>query len=176
MSWLTQITTAEQKAAVEAYQETSCTQERSGAYRSGEGQDRRIHRRLCDQSGERRESADLDRRLCAWPVTVQARSWRFPAMMSATGNSRSSSICRSSKSCKAEMLRRKLMQAMATHVNSDFLNGLNNEAGDCEDDRMAGGRTAKAKAKSPTVCATGCSAASAIGASRFRSFILRTAR
>ncbi len=40
-------------------------QERPGAHRAGEGQDRRLHRRLRDQSGQRRAHPDLDRRLRA---------------------------------------------------------------------------------------------------------------
>ena len=39
------------------------------------------------------------------------------------------------------------MQAMARMSIPDFLNGLNNEEAIAQDDRMAGSRTAKAKAK-----------------------------
>ena len=40
-------------------------EERSRADGTGEGEDRRLHRRVCDQSGQRRANPDLDRRLRA---------------------------------------------------------------------------------------------------------------
>ena len=46
------IVTEEQWPAVREYRERDGAQERSGAHRSSEGKDRRLHRRLRDQSGE----------------------------------------------------------------------------------------------------------------------------
>ena len=47
-------------------------QKRLGAHRTGQGKDRRVHRRLRHQSRQRREDSDLDCRLCAG----QLRHWR----------------------------------------------------------------------------------------------------
>ena len=56
-----EITTPEQRDAVDRIQSRRRRQERPGTHRTGEGKNRRVHRRLCDQSGQRRTIPDLDR-------------------------------------------------------------------------------------------------------------------
>ena len=57
------ITTPERQDAVAAYREAGGQQERPRPHRSGQDQDRRLHRRLRDQSGEQPTDSHLDRRL-----------------------------------------------------------------------------------------------------------------
>ena len=59
------LTTPAQQAAVDAYCAGGGEQERSGADGTRQRQDRRLHRFLRDQSGQRRADPDLDRRLRA---------------------------------------------------------------------------------------------------------------
>ena len=59
------LTTPEQRAAVEAYRERAATHGPGRRARSDEGEDRRLHRRLRAQPGDRRAHPDLDRRLRA---------------------------------------------------------------------------------------------------------------
>ena len=54
-----------QRETVEAYRTQVAAQERPRSQAETQGQDRRLHRRVRDQSGERREDPDLDRRLRA---------------------------------------------------------------------------------------------------------------
>ena len=63
--WSTRITTPEQRAAVEAVPGRGRAQERPGAHRAGQEEDRRLHRRLRHQPGQQRDDPDLDRRLRA---------------------------------------------------------------------------------------------------------------
>ncbi len=79
---------AEQRTAVRDVSRKHCAQERPRAHRAGEGKDRRLHRRVRDQSGQRRAHPDLDRRLRPASATAPARSWPCRRTTSATGNSR----------------------------------------------------------------------------------------
>ena len=67
---------------------------RSRTHRSREGKDRRLHRRVRDQSGERRDDSDLDRRLRADGLRHRRDHGRARRTTSAIWNSRASSICR----------------------------------------------------------------------------------
>ena len=59
------LTTDERRDAVRAYQDTGPASERDRAPGDRQGEDRRLHRRLRDQSRQRRARADLDQRLRA---------------------------------------------------------------------------------------------------------------
>ncbi len=62
---MAEITTDEQRAAVEAYVAEARAENRPRPHRPGQGQDRRLHRRLRRQPGQRRADPDLGRRLRA---------------------------------------------------------------------------------------------------------------
>ncbi len=57
------ITSEAQRPSVETYRQAAATQERPRPHRPGQDQDRRLHRGLCDQSGQRPVDPRLDRRL-----------------------------------------------------------------------------------------------------------------
>ena len=59
------LTTPEQADGGPRVLRTGGPQERSRPHRSGQGKDRRLHRLVCDQSGQRRGDSDLGRRLRA---------------------------------------------------------------------------------------------------------------
>ena len=63
-----------------------------------QGQDRRLHRRVRDQPGERRADPDLDRRLRADGLRHRRDHGRARRTTSATSSSRRSSTCRSARS------------------------------------------------------------------------------
>ncbi len=100
-----QITTPEQRAAVEAYREHGRAQERPRAHRAGEGKDRRLHRRVRDQPGQRTSaSRSGSPTTCSW-ATAPARSWPCRRTTSATWSSRRSSTCRSASRRAAQTRR-----------------------------------------------------------------------
>ena len=59
------LTTPDRKAAVEAYRNKACDEKRSRPHRFGQRKNRRVHRGLRHQPGQRRKDSDLDRRLRA---------------------------------------------------------------------------------------------------------------
>ena len=72
-------------------------QERPRPHRPGQGKDRRVHRLVRHQSGQRRGDSDLGGRLRADQLRHRARSWPCRPTTPATSSSPSSSICRSSR-------------------------------------------------------------------------------
>ena len=114
IKWVDEITTPEQKASSASLQRTSSAQERPGADGPGEGEDGRLHRRVCHQSGQRRDACRSGSPIMCWQATVRARSWRFRGTTSATGSSRRSSTCRSSRSSRAGICPRKPIPATAS--------------------------------------------------------------
>ena len=73
-------------------------QERPRAHRAGQEEDRRLHRRVRDQPGQRRADPDLDRRLRADELRHRRDHGRARRTTSATSSSPRSSTCRSSPS------------------------------------------------------------------------------
>ena len=60
------------------------------------GEDRRLHRRVRHQPGQRRSRSRSSSPTTCWPATAPAPSWRCPGRTSGTGSSPRSSTCRSS--------------------------------------------------------------------------------
>ena len=88
----------EQRASRRRPTRRKSPRKRPRTHGTGQGEDRRLHRRLRHQSGQRATNPDLDRRLRAASATAPAPSWRCPATTRATSNSPRSSTCRSSRS------------------------------------------------------------------------------
>ena len=73
--------------AVEAYQQQAAAQERPRAHRAGQDEDRRLHRRVRDQPGQRRADSRSGSPTTCWPATAPARSWPCRRTTSATSSS-----------------------------------------------------------------------------------------
>ncbi len=100
---------------------------RPGAHRAGQGQDRRLHRRVRHQSRERQEDPRLDRGLRPDRATARAPSWPCPATTSATSSSQGSSDCPSSRWSPRTGVRYELAAAEPEDgiaVNSGEFDGL----------------------------------------------------
>ena len=78
-------------ARSQTYRRAGRREVRSRTHRTGEGEDRRLHRRLRDQSGQRRTDPDLDRRLRADGLRHRRDHGRARRTTSATSSSRASS-------------------------------------------------------------------------------------
>ena len=87
MSSSTRLLLTEQRAAVAAYRERVAPDGRRGA-QSGEGKDRRLHRRVRHQSGDVGRASRSGSPTMCWPSTAPARSWRCRRTTSATSSSR----------------------------------------------------------------------------------------
>ena len=168
---------------------TGGAQKRSGPHRSGQGKDRRVHRLVCDQSGQRRGDSDLGGRLRADQLRHRARSWPCPPTTPAISSSPSSSICRSSRwSIRARCpdLRERrwdcpfsnrddLLAGRVAFIADGTVDQLRplqrpDHAGVQEENRRRSCRQrASAAARSTTNSAIGSSAGSISGASRSRS-------
>ena len=155
-------------------------QERLRAHRAGQDEDRRVHRGVRDQPGERRARSRSGSPTTCWRATAPGRSWPCPATTSATSSSPSSSTCRSSRSCSRRDEWLKKTEQHAGQPDGAVLSRRASRStparstacrrrGEGEDHRLAGGAAASARGGSTTSCATGCSAGSATGASRSRS-------
>ena len=82
--------------AVRRYREFAAQKTRARAPGRGQGEDRRVHRRVRDQPRQRRaRSRSSSPTTCSW-ATAPGRSWRCPRTTSATSSSPASSTCRSS--------------------------------------------------------------------------------
>ena len=159
---------------------------RARAHRPRQGEDRRLHRRLRLQPALNRRSArahpDLGRRLRARRATAPARSWPCPATTSATASSRETfdlpivagraAAAASGSTDGARFTGDGIARQLAAPSTACRRRGR-----EANDDR-AGSRSSGTgkRARRTTGCATGCSRASATGASRSRSCTSRTAR
>ena len=166
--------TPEQRGGDRRLSRRGVAQERPRAHRAAEGQDRRLHRRLRHQSGERRaRSRSGSPTTCSW-ATARARSWPCPAHDErdcefATKFSLPIDPQVVQPPAEASTVRARLASATARVINTGFLNGLTRRASEGRDDRVARARGQRRSAASTTSCATGCSRGSATGASRSRS-------
>ena len=158
-------------------------------------QDGRVHRQLRHQPGHRPRHPDLDRRLRADGLRHRGDHGRAVRATSATSSSPGSSGSTSRRSSDrptsgsppAASSRRSTPTAgrrrsSATRRTSTRpTTSSTSTASDVgrsrrrRDQRLAGGQRASARRRSPTSCATGCSAASGTGASRSRSSTTSTA-
>ena len=146
-----QLTTAEQRAAVAEISRTGRREIRSRADRSGEGKNRRLHRRLRDQSGQRRTHPDLDRRLRADGLRHRRDHGRARRTTSAIWSSRANSICRSCRSFRRRAKRRRNRSASLDDgiaINSPLIDGLPTPEAKDENHRVAGGTGTRPRASS----------------------------
>ena len=141
------------------YVEQADGQARRGA-RGGRGEDRRLHRPLRGQPGDRRADPGLGRRLRADGVRHRRDHGRARRTTSATARSPSATSCRSCRSIDEET---------GVLVNSGQFSGLPVEEAQARDRRVARASAAAAGRRSASGCATGASRASATGAARSRS-------
>ena len=73
-------------------------QVRFGTHGTGQGKDRRLHRRLRHQSRQPAKKFRFGSRITSSPATAPARSWLCPRTIRAISSSPPNLICRSSKS------------------------------------------------------------------------------
>ena len=143
--------------------EQAARQTRDRAHQRRAREDRRLHRRLCHQPGQRRAHPDLDRRLRPDRATAPARSWPCRRTTSATSSSpRSIGLPIIAVVISSPMARRPSRWTAAYHrgdgmmVNSGPFNGIAQHARRSRKvDRLAGGAGLAASARSTTACATG---------------------
>ena len=146
-------------------------QERPRTDRAGQGQDRRLHRGVRDQPGQRRNDPDLDRRLRAGRLRHRRDHGRARRTTSATTSSPRSS---GSRSCRSSGRRRRQQRRAGRGVHRRrrgrqlrLPRRPAHRRGQADHHALARGSAGSARAPSTTGCATGCSRASATGASRF---------
>ena len=150
-------------------------QDRARAPGRGQAEDRRVHRRVRDQPGERRADPDLRRRLRARRLRHRGDHGRARARTSATWSSPRSSTSRSSAPSSRQPAST-ATRSSATGPRSTAASSTASTSPRPRRGSSSGSRsTSSARARSPTSCATGCSAASATGASRSRSSTTTTA-
>ncbi len=168
-----ELTTPAQRAAVDGVSGRGAPQERPRADRSGEGQDRRLHRRDGDQPGHRPADPDLDRRLRAGELRHRRHHGRAGARRARLRLRQASSRCRSFRSSRPPTATRARPGRRRSPTKAWPSTRARSTA--CRRPRPSGPspaisrRAASARAPSATGCATGCSRASATGASRSRS-------
>ncbi len=152
----------------------------------GQGQDRRLHRRVRHQPGQRRADPGLHRRLRADGLRHRRDHGRPGARPAATSRSRAPSSCRSAASSSrptaaAPTPRRGTTPSSRTTRRSSTPPTTTSPWTAWASPRPRRGSPsgwrsrASARAPSTSGCATGCSAASATGASPSRSSTTRTA-
>ena len=181
------LTTAAQRQAVERYRRSGRRKKRSRPHRSGQAEDGSLHRVLCAQPASTAKKFRFGSPITCSSATGPAQSWPCRPTTCATGNSRSSSICRLSLSSKPpgrDTSRRGKNRRVArtvdgrketpfagqgTAINSGTYDGTADGRVQKTDHARPGDRPVSAEARSITGCATGSSAASTIGASPSRS-------
>ena len=162
--------------AVAAYRARGRGQDRGGAHRRRQGQDRRLHRRVRDQPGQRRARSRSSSPTTCWPATAPARSWRCPARTSGTGTfAEAFDLPVDPHRRDARGLRGRLHRRRAGDQLASFLDGLGVAEAKAAMIAWLEEQRPRHAAPPPTGCATGCSAGSATGASRSRSSTTRPA-
>ena len=125
------------------YQRIRREQERPGTHRTGQGKNRRLHRRLRHQSGERRDASRSGSPTTCSRATAPARSWPCRRTTSATSNSRSKFNLPDRAGRASRPTGKGLAAASSDEgigINSrvrDFLNGLPTAEAKAENHRLA---------------------------------------
>ena len=166
--------------AVAAYRHARRGRDRRGAAGRRQGEDRRLHRRVRDQPGQRRRRSRSSSPTTCWPATAPARSWRCPAQDERDWEFAEVfdlPIIRTVQPPATVSTARRTPVTGRRHATPSRLPGRpGRRRGQGADHRRGWRRTGTAPARSPTGCATGCSAGSGTGASRSRSCTTRPAR
>ena len=146
-------------------------QERARPPERGPREDRRLHRRLGHQPGQRRADPRVRRRLRAHGLRHRGDHGRARSGPARLGLRRRCSGCPSSARSQPPrgLGGRGVPRRGTGDRRRSFLDGLAIPEAKARDHRLARGRRASARAPSPTSCATGSSPASATGASPSRS-------
>ncbi len=167
-----ELTTPEQRAAVEAYRDAGVAQERPRAHRAAERRrPASSPARTPINPGDRRARSRSGSPTTCSRATAPARSWRCRRTTSATSSSRRSSSCRSFARCsrRPDFDGDERVHRRRHSHQLRLLERPERRAGEGRDDRLARDARRRASGASTTSCATGCSRASATGASRSRS-------
>ena len=159
-------------------------QDRGRAADRGPAEDRRVHRHVRGEPGQRRGRAGVHRRLCAdglrhrrdhggagaRPARLRVRAGLRPADARSWSRHRRTGRTTSADWTEAYDSRDGAIGQITDSANDEVsLDGLPIPTAKPRDHRLAGRTRGSARAPSPTGCATGCSAGSATGASRSRS-------